>query len=276
MKPCYLAALGMLALAAACARPGEAVKNDTHEVAAHGGPHWSYEGATGASSWGSLSPDWSPCGEGKSQSPIDIDQTMRADLTDLKAQFKPAALHVIHHPHVADEINNGHTIQVNYTEGDVATIGDEQFQLVQYHFHCPSEHTVHGQSYPMEMHLVHQSAAGHLAVVGVFIEEGAHNSAFDPIWTNLPRKEGAESHVDSVTVDVNQLLPVDSASYRYVGSLTTPPCSEGVQWIVMATPISMSAEQIAAFRAIIHNNNRPVQPLNGRTVMTDHVAMSGM
>jgi len=275
MKPCYrFAALGVVALMTSCGRSSEQAKTDTKEVAAHEEPHWSYEGATGTSNWGSLSADWSPCGEGKSQSPIDIDQTMRPDLTELKAQFKPAALRVIHHPHVADEINNGHTIQVNYTEGDVATIGGEQFQLMQYHFHSPSEHTVHGQSYPMEMHLVHQSAAGKLAVVGVFIEEGVHNPAFDPIWTNLPTTKGAKSHVDSVTVDVNQLLPVDSASYRYDGSLTTPPCSEGVQWIVMATPIAMSAEQIAAFRAIIHDNNRPVQPLNGRTVVNDHVAMS--
>jgi carbonic anhydrase len=142
---------------------------------------------------------------------------------------------------------------------------------VQYHFHSPSEHTVKGQHHPMEMHLVHKSADNKLAVIGVFIDEGAHNAAFDPIWSNLPDTKGEEVHVENVMVDVNQLLPASMESYRYDGSLTTPPCSEGVKWIVMTTPIQMSAEQINAFRAIISGNNRPVQPLNSRVVETDRV-----
>lgn len=257
-------------LAWGCTRSNQA--DTPAATAGHEGPHWSYEGETGPAHWGALSPEWSPCGSGQSQSPIDIDRTMHADLPSMKTQFRPAQLRIIHQPHVADEINNGHTIQVNYTSGDTLRIGDDAFELKQYHFHSPSEHTVGGKHYPMEMHLVHRSAAGALAVIGVFIEEGAHNAAFDPVWSNLPQSKGAETHLENVTVDINQLLPSSTASYRYDGSLTTPPCSEGVKWIVMATPIALSAEQIGAFRALVHGNNRPVQPLNGRAVVTDHVA----
>jgi carbonic anhydrase len=154
----------------------------------------------------------------------------------------------------------------------VLTIGDEQFKLVQYHFHAPSEHTVKGQHHAMEMHMVHASTTGKLAVIGVFIDEGTHNAAFDPILSNLPATNGSETHIENVMVDVNQFLPSNVESYRYDGSLTTPPCSEDVKWIVMTTPIQTSAEQIAAFRAIMNDNNRPVQPPNGRTVETDRLA----
>ncbi len=277
----WIAAAALLTLTgAACNKSGEQTQEQAQTepapaeqaAASHDGPHWSYEGDTGPANWGTLSADWSPCGNGKSQSPIDIDQTVRADLPALSAEFKPASLRIVHNAHVADGINNGHTIQINYSEGDVLAIGDEQFPLVQYHFHSPSEHTVRGQHYPMEMHLVHKSSTGKLAVVGVFIEEGSHNAAFDPVWANLPASKGSESHLENVMVDVNDLLPSVTTSYRYDGSLTTPPCSEGVKWIVMTTPIQLSAEQIGAFRAIIQGNNRPTQPLNGRSVATDRVA----
>jgi carbonic anhydrase len=249
----------------------DAPKTET-AVATQEGPHWSYEGESGPANWGALNPEWSACASGANQSPIDIDQAVSATLPGMKAQFKPASLKIIHNEHIADGLNNGHTVQINYTEGDALTIGEEAFQLAQYHFHSPSEHTVKGQHHPMEMHLVHKGADGKLAVIGVFIDEGAHNAAFDPIWSNLPTTKGTEVHLENVMVDVNQMLPSSIASYRYDGSLTTPPCSEGVKWIVMATPIQMSAEQIAAFRAIINGNNRPVQPLNGRVVETDHVS----
>ena len=126
----------------------------------------------------------------------------------------------------------------------------------------------------MEMHLVHKSADSRLAVVGVFIAEGSHNKAFDPVWGNLPAQKGVETHFPSVKVDVDALLPTSRASYRYDGSLTTPPCSEGVSWIVMTTPIQLSSEQVGAFRRLIDGNNRPVQPLNGRTILTDAVAIA--
>jgi carbonic anhydrase len=237
-------------------------------------PHWGYEGEAGPMKWGTLSPRWATCAQGRSQSPIDIDKTMQSDLPEIKTNFKPAALKIIHHTHIADAINNGHTVQVNYTEGDTLTIGNERFQLTQYHFHSPSEHTVRGKHYPMEMHMVHNSNDGKLAVVGVFIEEGKHNTAFDPIWSNLPKSKGVENHFENVNVDVNSLLPENKKTYRYDGSLTTPPCSEGVKWIIMKSPIQLSAKQIGAFQSIMKGNNRPVQSLNGRSVVTDSIAGS--
>jgi carbonic anhydrase len=239
-----------------------------------GDPVWHYEGAEGPEHWGTLSPKFAACGEGRSQSPVDIaNAVVGTEPLELKTNLRPGALRIAHHEHVADGINNGHTIQINYEGGDTLTIGNDSYDLVQYHFHNPSEHTVKGRHFPMEMHLVHKAASGKLAVIGVFIEEGAHNAAFDPIWNNLPKQKGVETHYPSVNVDVDKLLPTGRASYRYDGSLTTPPCSEGVRWIVMTTPIQLSADQIKAFTAIIHDNNRPTQPLNGRPVLTEAVTM---
>jgi carbonic anhydrase len=243
----------------------------TSEHAAHEAPHWSYEEAAGPARWNTLNADWRICGEGRNQSPIDIGETAAPNSPALKEEFKPASLNIAHHEHAADVINNGHTIQVNDAVGDTLRIGGRQFQLLQYHFHSPSEHTVGGRHYPMEMHLVHQSADGNLAVVGVFIEEGEPNAAFDPIWSNLPKTEDAEYHLANVKEDIGSLLPGDKTTFRYDGSLTTPPCSEGVKWIVMTTPIQLSPQQIGAFRAIIKDNNRPIQPLHGRAVVTDRI-----
>lgn len=241
---------------------------------APGDPVWHYEGAEGPERWGALSPKFAACGEGTSQSPVDIADTVAGtEPLEVKTNLLPGALRIAHHEHVADGINNGHTIQINYEGGDTLTIGNDAYELVQYHFHNQSEHTVKGRHFPMEMHLVHKAASGKLAVIGVFIEEGAHNAAFDPIWNNLPKQKGVETHYPSVNVDVDELLPSNRASYRYDGSLTTPPCSEGVRWIVMTTPIQLSADQIKAFTAIIHDNNRPAQPLNGRPVLTEPVSV---
>ncbi len=237
-----------------------------------GSPEWHYVGAAGPANWGTLSPKFSACGQGRAQSPIDIARTSPASLPELRTNFRPAELRIAHHEHLADAINNGHTIQVNYSEGDTLTVGDATYQLAQYHFHAPSEHTVKGRHSPMEMHLVHKAADGKLAVVAVLVEDGLHNAAFDPIWSNLPKEKGIESHFASVKVNVDDLLPAARTSYRYDGSLTTPPCSEGVTWIVMTTPIQLSAGQIGQFTALVNNNNRPVQPLNGRRVATDSIA----
>ncbi len=235
-------------------------------------PHWTYEGEKGPRFWGKLDPIFSVCDKGRNQSPIDIAKTSPATLPKLRSDFSPAKLQIVHHEHIADEINNGHTIQINYTEGDTLTIGDTNYELLQFHFHAPSEHTIHGKHYPMEVHFVHKSQSGALAVVGVFIEQGAHNKAFDPIWANLPKQKGVESHFEHVNVDVDSLLPHSHNSYRYDGSLTTPPCSEVVKWIVMKSPIQLSKEQIQTFTSIIKGNNRPVQPLHHRVAVTDAVA----
>jgi carbonic anhydrase len=235
-------------------------------------PEWHYDGAAGPQRWGALSPKFTACGEGRAQSPVDIAAPVAGtEALEIKTNLLPGSLRIAHHEHVADGINNGHTIQINYEGADTLSIGGDNYALVQYHFHNQSEHTVQGRHYPMEMHLVHKAASGKLAVIGVFIEAGAHNAAFDPIWNNLPSKKGIETHYPHVSVDVDRLLPASRASYRYDGSLTTPPCSEGVRWIVMTTPIQLSADQIKAFTAVIHDNYRPTQPLNGRAVLTEPV-----
>jgi carbonic anhydrase len=234
--------------------------------------HWTYEGEKGPQFWGKLAPDFSLCEEGRSQSPIDIAKTAPASLPKLRAKFSPANLRIVHHEHMADEINNGHTIQVNYSEGDTMTIGDTTYELIQFHFHAPSEHTVQGKHYPMEMHFVHKSPSGALAVLGVFIEKGTHNAAFDTIWSNLPKHKGVESHYEHVQVNVDDLLPHSHSTYRYDGSLTTPPCSEGVKWLVMQSPIQLSSAQIWRFTSLIEGNNRPVQPLNHRVTVSDAIS----
>ena len=250
-------------------RTGESTTDHPAAAATHEESHWDYGPEAGPAAWGRLKPEFAACSEGRNQSPIDLKAGTPAVQPSKQIQFRPAALHILHHEHTADVVNTGHSIQVDYPEADTLTVGDETFALLQYHFHSPSEHTVDGKIFPMEMHLVHKSADGRLAVVGVFIEEGAPNAAFDPIWENLPGEKGAARHYEEVKVDVDQLLPADRATWRYDGSLTTPPCSEGVKWFVMKTPIQLSAGQIDKLRATLKGNNRPVQPLNDRTVVMD-------
>lgn len=248
----------------------ETAAKTTAMAPAKDAPHWDYE-AEGPAKWSTLSKDWAMCGEGKAQSPIDIQNASTSKLPPLTADFKPAELKIVHHEHMADAINNGHTIQVNYSEGDTLTIADEKYALKQYHFHGPSEHTVNGKHSPMEMHMVHQAADKKLAVISVLINEGKTNTAFEPVWGNLPTAKSQENHFANIKVDVNQLLPAERTTYRYEGSLTTPPCSEKVSWIVFTNPIELSSAQIGKFTSIIKANNRPTQGLNGRTIATDKI-----
>lgn len=267
----------LLPLLGACQRTAPPASVGSPALAAvaapaeHGGPHWDYGEEAGPAAWGRLSTEFSACGEGRSQSPIDIVAAAPSVVPEMSASYRPAVLRIAHHQHEADVENTGHTIQVDYPEADSLTVAGESFPLLQYHFHSPSEHTLGGRRFPMEMHLVHKSAEGRLAVIGVFIEEGEPNAAFAPVWNHLPAQKGSEVHLEHVLVDVDALLPANRATYRYDGSLTTPPCSEGVRWFVMQTPVRLSAEQIQRFRAIIQGNNRPVQPLNGRIVATERM-----
>ncbi len=263
---------------AACSRPSgetpaktEAPAPRTTAIApAPADPAWGYEEvATGPANWGKLSAKFVACAEGTSQSPIDIVDSSPATLPVFRAVYAPSQLRIVHHEHMSDVVNTGHSIQVNYPQGDTLVLGEDVYALAQYHFHSPSEHTVKGKQYPMEMHLVHKSADGRLAVVAVLIEEGAHNAAFDPVWANLPKQKGVETHLEHVLVDMDDLLPADRSTYRYEGSLTTPPCSEGVMWMIFRTPVQLSPEQVATFRAVMLGNNRPVQALHGRKVATD-------
>jgi carbonic anhydrase len=231
---------------------------------------WNYEDK-GPATWGTVSPEFAACGEGKRQSPIDIANVKSASSVGIKTDYKPASLRVVHTSHMSDVVNTGHTIQVNFVNGDTLTIGQDVYILQQFHFHDPSEHTVNGKHFPMEIHFVHTSAAKKLAVVSVLVEQGKANKAFEPIWLHLPKQKGLEAHLENVAIDVNKLLPRRKAAYRYEGSLTTPPCTEGVTWIVMKQRVQLSAEQIEAFRSILDGNNRPVQQLNERVVSSDSI-----
>ena len=235
---------------------------------------WGYTAENGPDVWGQLNQEYILCAEGTHQSPIDLVNPMPAKLPTIFYEYYPATDVNIHH--------NGHTIEVAYPEGSGIQIDGTDYQLRQFHFHAPSEHTVAGKPFDMEMHLVHKSEEGNLAVVGLLIESGRHHPAFDPIWASLPSTPLETQRIENVIVDLDLLLMLlpngqilDEAvrtfpsTYRYNGSLTTPPCSEGVKWIVLTTPVEMSESQIAAFKAIIHGNNRPVQPLNGRELLLD-------
>lgn len=213
-------------------------------------PHFSYEEGEPAE-WAELSDYYETCGTGQEQSPIDLTNAPTTDLENIVFDYKETAVNII---------NNGHTIQVNVVAGSQIVINGGTYELKQFHFHAPSEHTVEGQDYPIEMHLVHQDANGKLAVVGVFIAEGAQNAAFASVWGYLPEEE-IGIIATGATVQVADLLPTEQTIYRYSGSLTTPPCSEEVIWSVMKTPVEMSAEQIATFTDIIAGNNRPLQPV---------------
>jgi len=262
-EPALLAALLLLGGAIAVAAESK------DDAPAHARPHWGYSDEDGPARWGKLSPDWALCGSGQSQSPVELGGAKPAGAATLAFGYKPASLQIAHHEHVVDVLDNGHTIQVNYDEGSTIEIEGKHFELVQYHFHAPSEHTVEDRHFPMEMHLVHRSKTGEIAAAGVLIEAGIHNTAFDPVWQNLPDEPGERVHLEHVRVDVDDLLPRDRRTYRYPGSFTTPPCTEGVRWLVFTEPIQLSQAQIDAFKAIVKDNNRPVQPLEGREVLIE-------
>jgi carbonic anhydrase len=231
----------------------------TNEPAEHEEPHFAYEGEAGPEHWGELAEEWATCGEGTEQSPIDLVAAVEApdaELPDIVFDYRPSA---------ATLLNNGHTIQAVYDEGSSILLGDTRYQLLQFHFHAHSEHTVDGETQPLEVHFVHQAEDDRLAVVGVLVAEGAANPAFDAVLDNLPAEESEEPVViEGATLDAATMLPADQTFFHYDGSLTTPPCSEGVSWHVMTTPITMSADQIARFTALYENDARPTQPLGDR------------
>lgn len=232
--------------------------------------HWGYEGEDGPANWATLSPVYALCGQGQSQSPIDIVKTDVKGGATWKLDYKTTSLRIAHNEHMDDIIDNGHTIQVTVDEGSTFTFGDKSFNLKQFHFHTPSEHTLDGQHAPMEMHMVHQGSDGSLAVVGVLFQEGnTPNPNFEKIIANLPNAKGESKHIADANLELKVHLPKDNYAYHYVGSLTTPPCSEGVQWLVLRDPVLLTKAQIEAFSSRIGPNNRPTQPVHERTVKVD-------
>lgn len=222
--------------------------------------HWTYEGKEGPGHWAGLSPEYSACA-GKNQSPVDLvlAHMIEAELPALAFSYQPTPLNVL---------NNGHTIQVDCTGNSTLQVDGRTFHLKQFHFHSPSENLIDGKSYAMEAHLVHADDEGNLAVVAVMIESGAANTFLDKVWPSMPAAAGGRTQPAGVQVNVSDLLPADRDYYRYDGSLTTPPCTEGVRWLVLKRSVTASPQQVEAFEHVVHHaNNRPVQPVNARVVL---------
>jgi len=231
-----------------------------HETNAHGtDPHWGYEGDTGPQAWGKLKADFSLCAVGKRQSPINIE-----DNTTLQGPAEPLQFH--YQASGASVVNNGHTIQVDMLGENFITVRGSNYKLVQMHFHHPSEERVNFKSFAMVAHLVHKRADGQLAVVAVLLEPGAANPVINTVWTYMPLDAGDRVRMPAELLDPSGLLPQDQRYYQFLGSLTTPPCTEGVLWMVLKTPSAISREQIKLFSQLFPNNARPVQPLNNRPV----------
>ena len=222
-------------------------------------PHWSYAGKDGPNTWGKLDSTYSECSTGHAQSPINITAAKKADLPSLEFDYNASPLNII---------DNGHSIQVNYAEGSTLKVADKSYTLKQFHFHHPSEEHINGRGYDMVAHLVHADASGHLAVVAVLIQKGAATNAFiDTVWTNIPNEKEKAVDVPGVSLNVKDLLPADHGYYTFTGSLTTPPCSEGVTWIVLKTSVEISAAQLAEFAKLYPKDARPIQPVNHREIL---------
>lgn len=195
---------------------------------------------------------------GREQSPIDLTAPVEAKLGSLRTDYRDVRLRII---------NDGHTIRVNYNAGSRMWFHGRCYELKELHFHAPGEHTRDGRHYAMEAHLVHADAKGNLAVIGVLIQEGAPNATIDQIWKYMPIGAGPEHIISDVYVNAVGLLPDMTSYFTYLGSLTTPPCTEGVRWIVAARPITALVQQIVKFRRVIGKNARAVQPLNQRLLL---------
>lgn len=224
----------------------------------HPAHEWGYSGSEGPAHWGELNPEFAACKTGHHQSPINIVHAQSADLPAIQFEYKPSALRII---------NNGHTIQINYAPGSFIRVGDKRYELKQFHFHHPSEETIKGKRFPMEAHLVHSDAAGNLAVVSVLLEEGDANPLVETLWGLAPKTAGPEKSDDNQQIDAAGLLPADRSYFTFAGSLTTPPCTEGVSWFVFKSPVTISKKQVETFAEIYPYDERPTQSLYGRTVL---------
>jgi len=217
---------------------------------------WSYSGDTGPEHWASLKPEFSQCGKGQRQSPIDIHDGIPVELDPIAFDYRPSAFRVI---------DNGHTVQVNMAPGNRITVNGRRHELVQFHFHRPSEERLNGKQFDMVVHLVHKDIEGKLAVIAILISEGKGHPLVQQVWNNLPLEKFTEQP-GLATIDLNQILPEQRQYVTYMGSLTTPPCQEGVLWMVFKQPVTASAEQMATFARLHPMNARPVQPTAGRLI----------
>lgn len=222
----------------------------------HAALHWSYGGEGGPKAWGGLKPEFSLCATGTRQSPIDIREGIKVQLDLVPFDYKPSAFRVI---------DNGHTVQVNVAPGNSIEVMGRRYELAQFHFHRPSEERIDGRQFDMVVHLVHKDPEGRLAVVAVLLERGSAQPVVQKIWNNLPLEKGEEVPARD-TLDLGALLPSERSYFTYMGSLTTPPCSEGVLWMVMKQPVTISPEQIGIFARLYPMNARPIQSAAGRLI----------
>ncbi len=224
-------------------------------AAAHAA-HWDYAGNGGPEAWGRMKPEFAKCSSGTRQSPIDIRDGIRVELDAVQFDYKPSAFRVI---------DNGHTVQVNVGPGNSIEVMGRRYDLLQFHFHRPSEERINGKQFDMVAHLVHKDIDGRLAVVAVLLDRGSAQPIVQTVWNNLPLEKGDEVAARGA-LNLNELLPTERSYYTYMGSLTTPPCSEGVLWMVMKTPVPISGEQINIFSRLYPMNARPVQSAAGRLI----------
>lgn len=227
------------------------------QISANGdSPHWDYSGEGGPTHWDTISPQFASC-HAQNQSPINLTGAIKASLKPFQHDYKTGAENLV---------NNGHTLQVNYAKGSWLEVDGIAFELKQFHFHSPSENHIDGKTYPMEIHFVHASKKGDLTVLAIMVKEGKENDTLTKLWKKMP-KNGTEIKLDQ-SINAQGLLPKNSHYYRFNGSLTTPPCTEGVRWLVLKDSITASKSQIDAFQKLMgHPNNRPIQPINARELI---------
>ncbi len=221
-----------------------------------GHPHWGYAGDVAPERWAELSPEFRQCGVGTRQSPIDIRDGIKVDLEKIQFDYRPSGFAVL---------DSGHTVQVNLAPGNALQVMGRRYELAQFHFHRPSEERVNGRQFDMVAHLVHKDAEGRLAVVAVLLEQGLDQPLVQTVWNNLPLERGEALPAPGL-LDMTQLLPENRAYYTYMGSLTVPPCTEGVLWMVMRQPVQLSAHQLAIFAKLYPMNARPIQAGSGRLI----------
>ncbi|OGP03765.1 MAG: hypothetical protein A2Z93_13610 [Curvibacter sp. GWA2_64_110] len=239
---------------------GHAAPSATPHKDSHGHDvHWAYEGEGGPDAWGQLKPEYKTCALGKRQSPIHIQEsnTLQGPAEAIQFSYQPSSGTVV---------NNGHTIQVDVVGDNSINVRGSNYKLLQFHFHHPSEEHINHKVYSMVVHLVHRNIEGQLAVVAVLLDPGAANGLINKVWTYMPLDAGDTVRMPAGLLDLNELLPKDQRYYQFLGSLTTPPCTEGVLWLVLKQPTTVSAEQLKLFRQLYPNNARPVQPVNSRPI----------
>jgi len=239
---------------------GHAAPTATPKKDGHGHDvHWAYEGEGGPEAWGQLKSEFKTCAVGKRQSPIHIQESNTL-------QGPAEAIQFSYQPSQGTVVNNGHTIQVDVVGDNSINVRGSNYKLLQFHFHHPSEERINQKVYSMVAHLVHRNAEGQLAVVAVLLDPGAANSLINKVWTYMPLDSGDSVRMPDGLLDLNELLPKDQRYYQFLGSLTTPPCTEGVLWLVLKQPSTVSAEQLKLFSQLYPNNARPVQPVNSRPI----------